>query len=81
MGIAAVIILFSFTSAYAVIYGILIYINFENLTHMFVHLRLVYWGFKYVRLADYPALPVYLFIPIFYQTGKGMDYIYSVNSK
>jgi hypothetical protein len=27
-------------------------------------------------LADYPALPEYLFIPIFYQTGKRMNSIY-----
>jgi hypothetical protein len=34
-----------------------------------------------LELADYPALPAYLFIPIFYQTGKGMNSIYSVKSK
>jgi hypothetical protein len=35
----------------------------------------------YYILADYPALPRYLFIPIFYQTGKGRNSIYSVKSK
>jgi hypothetical protein len=34
----------------------------------------------YLILADYPALPGYLLIPIFYQTGKGMNYIYGVKS-
>jgi hypothetical protein len=34
-----------------------------------------------VILADYPALPGHLFIPIFYQTGKGINSIYSVKSK
>jgi hypothetical protein len=34
-----------------------------------------------IILADYPALPGYLFIPIFYQPGKGMNSIYRVKLK
>jgi hypothetical protein len=35
----------------------------------------------YKILADNPALPGYLFIPIFFQTGKGMISICSVKPK
>jgi hypothetical protein len=37
--------------------------NIHTYIHTYVH-------FYVDRLADYPALPGYLFIPIFYQTGK-----------
>jgi hypothetical protein len=33
----------------------------------------------YRILAGYPALSGYVFIPMFYQTGKGMNCICSVN--
>jgi hypothetical protein len=32
----------------------------------------------YEKLADYPSLPGYLFIPIFYQTEKGINSTYRV---
>jgi hypothetical protein len=35
----------------------------------------------YAILGDYPALPGYLFIAVFYETGKGMNSICSVKLK
>jgi hypothetical protein len=44
-------------------------------------LDIIHGPIFYLKLADYPALPGYLFIPIFHQTGKGMNSIYRVKSK
>jgi hypothetical protein len=37
--------------------------------------------FSHPILVDYPEMHGYLFTPIFYQTGKGMNSIYTVKSK